>query len=253
MEQIKTYVINLPKDLDRRESILKETATYPWLDVEIVKAVYGKELTEKEVVCSFDRKNYRLRYRRSILPGEIGCTLSHRACYRRLVDSDKALVLILEDDAHFMEGAFTEGFTEAAVRFMNCPEPTVLLLHAYFDYVGRGSFFYDKYLLYPVYNALFTTGYLINKSAAKILLQKGIPYWVADDWLLFRHWGVRVYSLYPSAMIQQWDTFSSSIREKSSFCKDRKFFHCSLIEWRKVYDKLDYTIRKKLGIIRHME
>ncbi|WP_289005010.1 glycosyltransferase family 25 protein [uncultured Parabacteroides sp.] len=56
MEQIKTYVINLPKDLDRRESILKETGRYLWLDVEIVKAVYGK-----------DKLDYTIRKKQGII------------------------------------------------------------------------------------------------------------------------------------------------------------------------------------------
>lgn len=48
MDRLKTYVINLPKDQDRRESILKETAQFPWLDIEMIEAVYGKELSDEE-------------------------------------------------------------------------------------------------------------------------------------------------------------------------------------------------------------
>lgn len=50
MDRLKTYVINLPKDLDRRGSILKETGQFPCLDIEMIEAVYGKELSDKEKI-----------------------------------------------------------------------------------------------------------------------------------------------------------------------------------------------------------
>lgn len=37
MNRIKTYVINLFKDQERRESILRETSQYSTLDIEIVE------------------------------------------------------------------------------------------------------------------------------------------------------------------------------------------------------------------------
>lgn len=252
MEQIRTYVVNLPKDLDRKKSILNETHKFPWLDVEIIKAVYGKELTEKEMACLFDQKSYMSYYGRSVLPGEVGCTLSHRECYRRLLDSNKIFVMILEDDACFIDDAFTEGFTKASTGFMNSPEPLILLLHANFEYIGGKTSFYKDYFLYPVYSALFTTAYLVNRSAAHILLQKEVPYWVADDWRLFRRWGIGIYSLYPSVIVQQWDTFTSTIMEERCVCRRRLFPH-SLIECRKVWDKLGYIFLKKLGIIKHLQ
>lgn len=54
MERIRTYVINLPQAQERRESILKETGRIACLDVEMVNAVYGKELTEEEIDRLFD-------------------------------------------------------------------------------------------------------------------------------------------------------------------------------------------------------
>lgn len=252
MDRIKTYIINLPKDYERRESVLKETGQYPCLEIEMVQAVYGKELTDEEKDRLFDAGNYTRRYRRSVLPGEIGCTLSHRACYKRLLESDRGFALVLEDDACFVKGAFTEDFSKSVMNFMNGDIPLVLLLHADFESMGKGYSFSGDYFLYPVYSALFTTAYLINKKAARLLLQNKSPYWVADDWLLFRRWGIRVYSLYPSVVIQQWDTFDSSILDEKRSSGRKRILPRSLIECRMAYEKLGYYFLRTIGIIRHL-
>ena len=44
---MKTFVINLPKDTERRAYITEIVEKYPFLDVEFVKAVYGKALTKE--------------------------------------------------------------------------------------------------------------------------------------------------------------------------------------------------------------
>ena len=190
MDQIKTYVINLPKDQKRRENALRETGRFPNLDVEIVKAVYGKELTDQEKEHLFDLKKYSQYYGRAVLSGEIGCTLSHRDCYKCLLDSNRQFALLLEDDVHFLIDPLDRDFWLAAGKMMNTEKPLVLLLHADISYTGKEKFFCEGYVYYSVYNAMYTTAYFINRSAAKLLLQKKRPYWVADDWFRFRQWGL---------------------------------------------------------------
>lgn len=253
MEKLKTYVINLPKDLDRRESILKETGQIPWLDVEMTEAVYGKELTEEERSNSFNSKKFAQYYGRMVLPGEIGCTLSHRLCYQRLLNSDQSFALILEDDAHFVESTISKKFISAITEFMNNPYPRILLLHANFEYEGNKLPFCDNYFLYTIYSALFATGYLINRSAANMLLKNELPYWIADDWKLFRRWGLHIYSIYPSVVTQQWDKLKSSIVEnKLPDQKKRLFPHC-WIECGLAYNSLCYILQKRLGIIKSIQ
>lgn len=246
--KIKTYIINLPKDRDRRERILAETGKFPCLDVEMIKAVYGKELTNEERNRLFDSVNYRRHYGRSLLPGEIGATLSHRECYRCLLESDSEFALILEDDARFVDNSFAEGFSIPVVEFMHSKKPLMMLLHADFKYIGKKQHFYNKYDLYPVYSALSATAYLVNKSAARLLLRKEIPFWVADDWLLFRWWGIRIYCLYPS-IIRYWDQLSSTITNEKRPLMGRRPFPC----FYKIYNKLKYSFLKKLGIIKYLK
>ena len=99
--KIKTYIINMKESVERRERVLKEVSRYSFLDIEWVEAVNGKQLMEVQIGQLFDRKRFYSRYDREPLPGEIGCTLSHRECYRRLLWSDCKYALILEDDVFF--------------------------------------------------------------------------------------------------------------------------------------------------------
>lgn len=251
MDRIKTYVINLPKDQKRRESILHETGQFPDLEVEIVKAVYGKELTEQEKECLFDSKTYSQYYGRTVLPGEIGCTLSHRDCYKRLLDSGRQFALILEDDLHFQVDSFDKDFWTAVEKLMDTEKPLALLLHTDISYMRKEQFFYKNYVLYQVYSAVFATGYFINKSAASLMLQKKRSYWIADDWFRFRQWGLNILCIYPSVIVQQCDKFTSSILEEKRPANKRWFPH-SWIECRLAYEKIIYLVLKRLRIIKHI-
>ena len=251
MDRLKTYVINLPKDQDRRESILKETAQFPWLDIEMIEAVYGKELSDEEKNNLFDCKKYTQYYGRELMPGEIGCTLSHQMCYKHLLEADLDYALILEDDAHFANNKITEQFLMSVNDLMNSPIPRILLLHASFEYTGEKKLFCENYSICSIYNALFTTGYFFNKKAARLLLCGETPYWVADDWSLFRRRGIKIYSLYPSVVVQQWNKLKSSIMEEQRESKKRIFPH-SWIECRLAYNKISYLLQKRIGIIKSM-
>ena len=96
--KIKTYVINLKDSVDRRKAILAETAKYPFMDVELVEAVDGRKLKQEEIKACFDLKKFVNHYYRTPKGGEIGCTLSHRICYRKLLESEEEFALVLEDD-----------------------------------------------------------------------------------------------------------------------------------------------------------
>lgn len=251
MNRIKTYVINLPKDQDRRESILRETSQFSILDIEMVKAVYGKELTDQEREDLFDSKKYSQYYGRNVLPGEIGGTLSHRKCYEYLLNTEKSFALILEDDAHFQSDFLGNDFWTAVEGIMNTEKPLILLLQANASYIGQANFFCRDYTLYPVYKSVCATGYLVNKNAARLLLHEKRPYWVADDWFRFRKWGIVFYCVYPSVILQ-WETLPSTILEKKRSGRKKRWLPHSLIECRLAYEKIIFMILKGLKIIKHI-
>ena len=88
--KLKTYVINLEKSTVRRQYMEKLLAPYSFLDVEFVKAIDGRLLSEEERRARFDFDGCRALYGRTVNAGEVGCALSHRKAYESLLQSGQS-------------------------------------------------------------------------------------------------------------------------------------------------------------------
>jgi len=90
---MKMFIINLLSQCERRREILYQCYQLK-LDVEIFDAIEGASLNNvffaQQVVNVPDCK---------LTAGGVGCALSHRACYQRMIDEDLPFALILEDNA----------------------------------------------------------------------------------------------------------------------------------------------------------
>lgn len=99
----KIVMINLkrrPDRLNKMESNFMEMG----LQVELLEAVDGKELTEtsiKEMGVQFLEGYADPYHNRPMTMGEIGCFLSHHRIWEEMVKRDQKEVLILEDDLRF--------------------------------------------------------------------------------------------------------------------------------------------------------
>jgi glycosyl transferase family 25 len=93
---MKIMLINLDRSKDRLKLMEKRLKALG-LSFERVPAVDGSlaDLTKTPVHAP------NWRYPHQLTKGEIGCLLSHRKCWQRLVDSDERFGLILEDDIVF--------------------------------------------------------------------------------------------------------------------------------------------------------
>lgn len=195
--RIKTYVISLKDAVDRRKTVLEELSLYPFMDPEIVDAVDGREMSESEKQTCFDIKRFSYKERHSPLPGEIGCTLSHRECYRRLLDSKEEFALIVEDDVRFLAKRETVGsIFKGIVGKIPC-KPYVMTLSCHLIYYPKGEYQVGEYSFCRVFHAWGTCAYLINRKGAKVLLESGKPCCVADNYVEMGRLGIRVDGLYP--------------------------------------------------------
>lgn len=88
-----TYIINLPRDRERRVHISK-LMDERGIPFELVEAVDGTALTVLE------REGWILPSGapRPLVPGEIGCFLSHRRVWKRLVEEGLDYGVVFEDD-----------------------------------------------------------------------------------------------------------------------------------------------------------
>ncbi|MBM6866530.1 glycosyltransferase family 25 protein [Bacteroides caecigallinarum] len=210
---IKTYVINLETSKERKaymDDVLKDLST---LDVEYVKAVDGRKMSLEEKNKYFDIKKFKERNSIEVRDGEIGCTLSHQKCYRKIVEENIPYALILEDDIEIC-GDLNKAISSVCGYLMT-EEPTVILLSGWFWYISK-KIISDNYRLATVYSAFLTHSYLINNSAAKLLIEKR-PYIVADDWTYIKNKGVKIKAILPHIINQKNDGIESTItffREK---------------------------------------
>lgn len=254
MEQlrIKTYIINLPKDTDRRLSITNELSKITCLDPEFIDAINGRELGKEKLGKLFDFKKSKKYKSNELTLGEVGCTLSHYECYKKLLDSGQEFALIAEDDVGFIGYGSFDDLLEKAVRYVNDDKPVALQLFSFFDYMGKGIFFSPGQKVYKTYKSALTTIYLINKQAARMIVSEGLPYWIADDWSLFRRKGVCTMALYPSFTYHKDKTYGSSIgwsdRKKRVIRIPRSHLElCALA------DECIRFLLKMLGIMKHKD
>lgn len=208
---MKTYVVNLEQSTDRRAYMQDLLISYPVLETEYVAAVDGRRMTPADLQRCFDRDRFARIYLREVLPGEIGCTLSHQRCYRRLSESAEAYALILEDDIIVQESF--ETIIPLIEPILDQERPVVVLLSGWFWY-GRKRTLSDKHKLAEVVDGCLTHGYAINRCAAR-LMQDDMPYYPADAWDVFRRRGVRIYGLCPHPLDQDWgEGFQSTIVDR---------------------------------------
>ncbi|NVK23379.1 MAG: glycosyltransferase family 25 protein [Gammaproteobacteria bacterium] len=93
----KIYLINLDDSVER---LNKCQALFDanGLELERVAGVLGKALSIEEVAKYYDEAaNSEVHYRTLSL-GEIGCYLSHRKCWQKIVDSGEPFGVVVEDD-----------------------------------------------------------------------------------------------------------------------------------------------------------
>lgn len=245
-KRIKTYILNLEKDKDRRSymELLLQPFENSILDVEFIQAVYGKKMSEAELDACFDNNTaYRKRYGRYCSPGEIGCTLSHRYAYQKLIDSDQEFALILEDDIELKKG-FVEILQQVDF-LLKTDKPKMILLSGGYVYFNKRSC--RNINITSVFDGYYTHAYLINRAAAQLILNVKASYF-ADDWIYLRKLGVLVQGVIPHVVNQKEDgTFNSNIWEESHVINKFELDFISLITCalNRVIKKILFNIGKQ--------
>lgn len=163
---MKTYLINLDRSTDRL-AVMKERLAAIGVTAERVSGVEGSKLNMNSVDVAVPNASYP----RLLTPGEIGCFLSHRKCWERLVDSGDDWALILEDDCIFHP---TSSRYLTSVDWI--PEGCKLI-HFYYT---KAKVYTDKQIDLPDSNRLFRAkvslpvgayAYCISKDAARKALE----------------------------------------------------------------------------------
>lgn len=180
-DQILFLTINLPGSVERRKAILAQAERFH-LDLHIVPAVSGKELTPEQKAC-YDSKRRLRSYSQDLLANEQACVHSHRRALKTFLDSDPArykYMVVLEDDA-MLAPFFNEGIEELT-RHITGWECAKL-------YMGLGPLYdllphCEEAPVQPVFPKGIpwgAVGYMFTRTAARILYDDMQTFWLAAD------------------------------------------------------------------------
>ena len=208
---MKIFIVNLQSSVDRRERMKFLLAEKGITDYEFIEAVDGRKMSEEEQEHVFDQKKAFQWYGRICRPGEIGCTLSHQKCYRKMVDEGIDVALILEDDIEIRLNDLQDRLLNLKC-LLEFSSPLVLLL--------SGGYWYKSFENYKsagriatVYDAYYTHAYMINLEAARSIIEQ-YPFILADDWKFIRDKGVKLRACLPH-LIDQQEVLASGIYENN--------------------------------------
>ena len=208
--KIPTYVINLETSVDRKLYMENLLSTFDFLDITFIKAIDGRTIPEQILSKLFDTSLAFQRYGRELSQAEIGCTLSHHKCYRKLLESKNNYAFIVEDDITLVQDF--KKITEF-IHLINIDTPRVLLFSG--DYWYYKSYKIDeRYSLKKVCDAVGTYAYAINATAAKLILERNERIsFVADSWSLYKKQGVELRAIYPYMIDANIGPFVSTINQ----------------------------------------
>lgn len=189
---LRTFVIHLARAEARRPLVERLLAEAPFPG-EVLEAVDGTAVSPWPIA-----PRYRPAYPFALGPGEVGCFLSHRAAWARIVGLGLEAALILEDDV-----ALEPGFAEVARFAAESVAEAGYIQFQTRPFAGRARTLASRdglAILRPELTPLRTSAQLVHRTAAERLLAASEKFDRPVDAFLQMHWetGVRVHLAQPS-------------------------------------------------------
>lgn len=214
----KCYVINLQETPEGRRR-WKVFQKHPILAKYINRfpGIYGatynyqKEINKGILYPKWDFGSWHQQSTRIINmdPGEIGCILSHRNLWKRIVKEKLASTLVLEDDAISIKRDFINIITDLTKYI---PKDWDIFLLGFWLHMGDNGKKINQHI-YSVGNFCLLHSYLVSQKGARKLLSLGTINMPLDSWIsnkthhlkIYRHNIVRKNTRYPtSSLIRQY-------------------------------------------------
>lgn len=235
------FVINLLENTARRIAIERQLQALN-LSYEIFPAIKGISLSPEKIKQCYSEKWFHRNEGRSMLPGELGCALSHIEIYRMVVERGLSHALILEDDA-WLNPNLPMLLHSIKEKFSPANKDVYLL--TWFREIALGNFenIWSAYHIAKVRSAYCSHGYIVSNSAALELIKALYPvHQVADCWgWLIRHQIVSVRAVFPTCITADlsYETNTTLELQKNVNLKlslSRKLFRRSYRGWWLIFD-----------------
>lgn len=232
------YVINMasnPRRMEKAAAIL----TAAGIDFQRFEAVVGREVSSERLAEVYDAKANARRFRNPLLPGEIGCYLSHIAIWEKMAAGEDAGAIILEDD--FAAAPDLKTVLKALTE-----DPRSWHLVKLYRRRDRARNLQSEALCdgrslatpYQVPNT--TLGYVIRKEAAGHLLSRSVPFArpIDEDHKRFWEHGLDIRVVSPSPL-----TLSEESETGDTIAASRRKLRGGLVQaWKNFRYRMEYRM-----------
>lgn len=244
---ITAYVINLKSNPERKEYMERVLYPFPFIKPVFIEAVDGREMRFSELENTFDQAGAYRRYGRMMSSGEVGCTLSHLECCKKLLESGEDYAIVFEDDLVLRNNPLLEDALYEIAQMEMTDSPAITILNGDYWYLSKSSL-NETYSLAKVFDAVCAGAYMINVAAAKKLLEMG-PDHIADDWRSIKKHGIALFASYPHMGDQNRLDFKTTIANSKNGKTDRKNLKLASA----ISSYFDSGINRFLKLIKHFE
>ena len=204
--------MNPDKYFKRREALTKLLEKMPF-QFQFISINDDLELTPEAITKNHDSKRTIDSFGRDFTRGELASTLNHLLAYKKFLDTENDLAIVMEDDADFIIDEFI-FVIERLIKIIDKRKPQVYLLTPVISYLNSNSKdFSEDYKVVKVIQSWDSSGYVINREAAKKMINANSRSWfIADDWVRYkRHAKVDVFSIIPTIIKQNFNVFDSNL------------------------------------------
>ena len=204
--------MNPDKYFERREALTKLLEKTPF-QFQFISINDDLELTPQAIKKNHDSKRTVDSFGRDFSRGELASTLNHLLSYKKFLETKNDLAIIMEDDADFIIDEFI-FVIDHLIKIIDKRKPQVYLLTPVISYLTSNSKdFSEDYKAVEVIQSWDSSGYVINREAAKKMINTNSKSWlIADDWVRYkRHAKVDVFSVIPTIIRQNLNMFDSNL------------------------------------------
>jgi glycosyl transferase, family 25 len=183
---VTSYIINLDRSKERYEYVKTNIYNlgYP---VDRISAVDGRLLNSEELQNLANIHIYKTFLHKLPEPGTIGCSLSHIKTWESFLLSDSEYALIFEDDVEFDPKLLRETVEELVKNNKLWDIASFELSHRGMPLTIKELTHNQKIVIYLA-EVSHAGSYIINRKAAKNLLQKSLPIIMPVDHYFTRSW-----------------------------------------------------------------
>jgi glycosyl transferase family 25 len=212
-ERMHSLIIHMPGSTNRAANV--EHLLFSLPNAQVVEAVNGRDVVARNAMSLRPGDLHAPSYPFRLNPGEVGCFLSHRRCWQRIVDSDWGYALIVEDDLALDPPQWDEALAlieshADAESFIRLPAKRREVAAVQIDQQGHSKLFLPKVI------GLQTVAQVVGRAAAQRLLEATAILDRPVDSFLQMHWchGQQIQCILPNGVSEQTEALGGSTIQK---------------------------------------